>query len=451
MSDNPFGEPDDNERTMLRFGAGRAATPVTPPDAVAAGPAPQGRAPALAGEADTLPRVGPSPLAAAASPLLEMLARLGSATTPDAEELRQRALRGFRDFEVDARATGATLEEIRATHYVLCSALDDVALSTPWGAQSGWTAKSLVSTFHQETRSGERVFDVLSGMMKEPARYRGALEVTYLALSLGLQGKYRLMPRGVAELERVREGLFQLLSQLRGPWERELAPHWRGVDAPHRGPGRSIPSWVAGAAALLVFGLFWLALRGGVVVAADDLANRMAALPPSMPPVIERAAPPVPPAPPPVVLRQVSAVPKLRQFLAAEITEGLVTVGEDAQHVLVRLRNRGMFPSGSATVDTRFQDILRRVGEALRDEPGRVQVLGHSDNQPIRTVRFASNFALSDARAQAAMGILARANGQPDRFSAEGRAESEPLASNASAEGREENRRVEVILLRGGR
>lgn len=460
MSDNPFGEPQDSDRTMIgRGGAPRPVVPAEPPTVVGGAPLPPTqRAQPLAGEAEALPRVGPGPLAAAASPLLEMLARLanaGLAGAPNPEELRERALRAFRQFEQDARETGTTPEEIRAAHYVLCAALDDVVLSTPWGAQSGWAQKSLVSTFHQEVRSGERVFDLLTGMMKDPGRYRGALELTYLALSLGLQGKYRLMPRGTAELDRVREGLYQLLNQLRGNWERELSPRWRGVDAPHRGPSRSVPAWVAAAFAMAMLGGGWWWLGGGIGANADRLYERMAALPPGALPQIDRTAPPVPPAPPPppppTAAPRPNVVPKLRQFLAPEIAQGLVTVEEDAQRVLVRLRNRGMFPSGSATLDARFDNILRRIGEALKDEPGQVRVLGHSDNQPIRTVRFPSNHALSEARARAAMEVLVAANGVPARFSAEGRGDAEPLTSNATPDGREENRRIEVVLLREGR
>ena len=456
MSDNPFGEPDDSERTVVGRGAARPVQPA--PTVVMPQAAPGAPAPRLAGEAEALPKVGPGPLAAAAAPLLQILARLanaGVAGQPQVEELRERALRALRAFEADAREAGASAEEIRAAHYVLCAALDDVVLSMPWGAQSAWAQKSLVSTFHQETRSGERVFDLLEGMKKDPGRYRGALEVTYLALSLGLQGKYRLMPRGVAELDRVREGLFQLLSQLRGNWERELSPHWRGVDAPHRGQSRQVPAWVAFALAAAMLGGGWYWLSDQLGASASNLYERMAQLPPGAPPTIDRSVPPVPPAPAPPPPANAPARPDalatLRRFLAPEIAQGLVSVEGDAQRLLVRIRNRGMFPSGSATLDPRFGDLLRRIGEGLREEPGRVQVQGHSDNQPIRTVRFPSNFALSLARAEAAMVPIVAANGTPARFTAEGRADAEPLATNATAEGREENRRIEVVLLRGAR
>ncbi|MDB5376349.1 MAG: hypothetical protein JWR00_795, partial [Rubritepida sp.] len=160
---------------------------------------------------------------------------------------------------------------------------------------------------------------------------------------------------------------------------------------------------------------------------------------------------------PPTATPRPDSLSGLRQFLAPEIAQGLVTVEGDAQRILVRIRSRAvsggtpMFPSGSATLDPRFRDLMRRIGEGLKIEPGRVLVQGHSDNQPIRTVRFPSNFALSLARAQEAANLIIAANGEPPRFTVEGKADAEPIGPNTTPEGREENRRIEVILLRGGR
>ena len=114
------------------------------------------------------------------------------------------------------------------------------------------------------------------------------------------------------------------------------------------------------------------------------------------------------------------------------VGEGLVTVNADAQRILVRLRNGGMFRTGSATVEPRFRDILRRVGEALQQEPGHVLVLGHTDNQPIHTARFQSNLELSEARARAAADLLAAANGIPARFTAAA-CERQPAATDSAA------------------
>ena len=117
---------------------------------------------------------------------------------------------------------------------------------------------------------------------------------------------------------------------------------------------------------------------------------------------------------------------------------------------IVRIRNKGMFPSGSATVQTQFVPLLERIGTALKIEPGPVFVLGHTDNQLIRTVQFPSNFQLSAARAQAARNIVERTIGTQGRITAEGRADAEPVASNATPEGRDENRRIEIVLKRQG-
>ncbi len=109
-----------------------------------------------------------------------------------------------------------------------------------------------------------------------------------------------------------------------------------------------------------------------------------------------------------------------------------------------------MFGSGSSTLQPTFLSLLQRIGDALNTEPGRVQVIGHTDNQPIRTVRFPSNYQLSLARAQAARDVVAQKINDPSRLSVEGRADQMPIASNDTAEGREANRRIEIVLRRQG-
>jgi len=443
MSDNPFAE--DGDRTVVR-GPVRAPLP-GPASAPAFAPA---MAPPSVGGAEAIPRVGVGAAAAAAAPLLDLLGRLSaSVQVADPNELRERALRGIAGFEREAAAAGVTPENIAAANYALAASLDDVALATPWGPTSGWGAQSLVSTLHREVRSGERFFGMLDSMQKEPGRYRDALEVAYLCLALGFQGQYRRMPNGRAELDRIREGLYALLAQLRGGFERALSLRWQGVDAPHRPAGRSVPLWTAAVFALGILGIAYAAVAAMLGSRTDDLTARLAAVPPPALPAIARAAPPRPPAPPPAPARPDFAT-RLRTFLAPEIEQGLVGVVGDANRTVVRIRNRGMFASGSASLEPRFAPLLARIGEALREEPGAVQVIGHSDNQAIRTARFSSNYALSLARAEAALAPIAAATGgDRGRFTAAGRGEAEPVATNATAEGREENRRIEVVVAQG--
>jgi type VI secretion system protein ImpK len=141
---------------------------------------------------------------------------------------------------------------------------------------------------------------------------------------------------------------------------------------------------------------------------------------------------------------------RLRKFLQPEIEQGLVEVTGTVGQPLVRITARGMFASGSATVDPKFKPLLERIGLALKEEHGAVHVIGYTDDQPIRTIAFPSNFQLSAARALAAGKIMAVRIGDPGRLSAEGRADADPIAPNSTPEGRERNRRIEVLLDRKG-
>jgi type VI secretion system protein ImpK len=216
-------------------------------------------------------------------------------------------------------------------------------------------------------------------------------------------------------------------------------------------PAAASPAWVAGAVAIALLAFGWVYVSDSVNAAGDGLQQRLAGLPPGAPPGIDRTAPPVPPAPPPPPppTARPDLVDRVRTFLAPEIQQNLVVVSGDAQRLVVRIKGRGMFGSGSASVEAGFLPLLNRIAEALAEERGRVVLYGHSDSQPIRTVRFPSNHHLSLARAEAAMRVIAAASADAGRFSAVGRADTEPLGSNATAEGREENRRIELVLSRG--
>lgn len=444
MSDNPFDEPDDDPTVVRPTPGGRRAAPPPPaPSPLAPQAAP------VAAEAEPVAAFQGRPLVAAAQPLLLLLARLrNTLNQPDAGELRARTVAALRDFEKQARAASIPVAEIRAAHYALAASLDDVVLNTPWGSQGAWVARSLVSTFHQETQGGERFFVLLEEQLKGPAANLPVLEVMALCLALGFQGRYRLPPRRPAELEKIREDLHAAIQNARATRpDPELSPRWRGVDAPYR-PGRArLPVWVMGSAVAACLGGLFVWASNGLETGTDLTFARAQAAPPATMPQIARAAPVRPPPPPPAP-PEPAALDRLRAFLAPEIAQGLVTVqGTDAVP-LVRIRNRGMFASGSARLNPEFRPLLRRIGEALRDERGPVLVLGHSDNQPIRTVAFPSNYALSAARAESARDAIAESLGDLRRITAEGRADAEPVASNATPDGREANRRIEVQLKR---
>jgi type VI secretion system protein ImpK len=264
-------------------------------------------------------------------------------------------------------------------------------------------------------------------------------------MSLGYQGRYRLSPRGPAELDRLREETYALIVRQRQAAEPDLSPHWRGVAAPYRGPRPAVPVWVAWSAALAAQAGLFVWLSATLNAGSDAVFARLLQAPPDHMPTIARAAP-VEPPPPPVL----PAVDPLCTLLQPEVDQGLVAVLCTPPTPVIRLHSTGMFGSGSATLDPRYVPLLQRIGAALKNEPGKVQVIGYTDNQPIHTVQFPSNFQLSTARAQAAAAILAAGIGDPGRVAAEGRGDADPLNANATPEERAENRRIEIVLNQPG-
>ncbi|WP_373092185.1 flagellar motor protein MotB [Zhongshania sp.] len=144
---------------------------------------------------------------------------------------------------------------------------------------------------------------------------------------------------------------------------------------------------------------------------------------------------------------------KVKAHLSLEISEGLVEVVDDGERVIIiRIRERGSFSSGSADLSPGFEPVLAKLGTLLNEIKGEVVVAGHTDTVPIHTERYYSNWDLSSARATTVLrGIIAASSQPNERFRVMAHAATRPLADNKTAEGRARNRRVEIFLLRGAK
>jgi type VI secretion system protein ImpK len=179
---------------------------------------------------------------------------------------------------------------------------------------------------------------------------------------------------------------------------------------------------------------------GGLFVALHSAIDRRAEA------TVEafRSAPPQPPAS--LRIKEMNATERIARFLAPEVKAGLVAVSDIDVGTLVRIRNQGVFASGSAGVDLRFAPLIDKIGLATAREKAQVRVIGYSDNQPISTPRFPSNVELSQARAQAVADALGqRLN--PSLIRAEGRGAAEPIDTNDTDKGREANRRTDIQVI----
>jgi len=138
---------------------------------------------------------------------------------------------------------------------------------------------------------------------------------------------------------------------------------------------------------------------------------------------------------------------ELREILAQEVQTGKVDIETEGRSIIVRIRENGSFPSGSATLNADFLPVMDRLREALLEIPGTIAVEGHTDDVPISGGRFRSNWDLSASRALSVTHELLKSGElSNDRLMVVGYAETEPFTNNESPEGRAMNRRVELVI-----
>lgn len=189
--------------------------------------------------------VGMNPLVAAASELLSEVVRLRSGDIPhDMAALHEHLTHVLKSFEARALHNGAESSQVAGARYVLCTVLDEAVVTSGQGNESEWSQMSLLSRFHQETFGGEKFFQLLDRLTKNPVKHLSMLELMYLCLSLGFEGRYRVQTRGVQELENIRDAVYRQVRQLRGEAPRELSPHWEGLNQQRRSLVRIVPGWM---------------------------------------------------------------------------------------------------------------------------------------------------------------------------------------------------------------
>jgi type VI secretion system protein ImpK len=264
-------------------------------------------------------------------------------------------------------------------------------------------------------------------------------------MSLGFEGRLRVEQGGSEKLMQIRAALARIIRNQRGPLEWDLSPHWEGVKKPFKALSAWRLVWIALAVTGALLVLQYAGLSWALSNQTENVSGRLAIIDSGPAAQLERRAPPPPPPPPaPTIEEQVA---KVSGFLDPEIKEGIVEVFQKGNLLIIRLAGSGMFGSGSDKLSDAFKGPVNRLAESLNDEKGKVIVVGHSDNIPIRSSRFPSNMALSLARAKSVMAGMAEVMTDPDRLSAEGRADKEPIADNGTREGRAKNRRIEILLV----
>jgi type VI secretion system protein ImpK len=337
---------------------GRRAVP-------AAGPA-DGAGPAHAVPPDS----GLNPLVRAANPLLDLAVPLRyTLQPPDLNQLRERLAQAVRSFETEARDAGVPNESIAVARYALCTLLDEAIAGTAWGS-GVWGSRSLLVAFHNEASGGEKFLPGPAapepGPGAPPRSSRTDVPVPGARPGRTVPGGRS----GTGPADDTARAPAALIRQHRGEFETRLSPHWRGVAAPGASPLRATPVWVFAAVAcalLLAAQLVARPYSTGLPIRYSPSCRhcaRQAWRPGSGGADAARGAG--------AALRHRASW--RRKWPRAGHGR---RVRRAHHHHLAR---RGHVCSGSAELNEDTSKLLGRIGAALATLPGRVIVIGHTDN-----------------------------------------------------------------------
>lgn len=384
----------------------------------------------------SFPQLGDNFLVEEANSLLSMIGQIRCTSTHgDIASLHQACIEKVRAYEASLRHHQVTPEQIESARYCLCCFVDETVLNTNWGERSIWSTNSLLSTFHSQTWGGEHFFTLLDQNLASPRTNTHLLELQYVCLCLGFVGKMRVEDRGSDRLENYRQQAFESLQMIEGELDPMLTP--QSQESIHHGSDmhRSLPLWVIVA----VCGVFLLSVymicSYSINSYSDKVFNQLNSLA-KWEPRSEVSD---------VVDDKQLAV--LKQRLNTEIERKLIDIQPLNDRIRISIKSQELFEPGRAEVMSSIVPVLQKLSRTLESTNGRILITGHTDDQPIFTSRYPSNWHLSLARATSVANNMAIGTSLQGRLWPEGRGDSEPIVSNETDAQRAMNRRVEIDLL----
>ncbi|UVK44045.1 type VI secretion system protein TssL, long form [Mesorhizobium sp. AR07] len=418
----------------------------------AAAPTPAIEQATLLDAADIVKYSAANPILAAAAPLLMLFGQLRLISVErQAEPLAQHVTEAIEKFDRTMEKSGVPEEDARIAKFILCETADDLIGNLPWPKNDDWAQHSMLGQFFHVESTGTGFYEALNTILANPETHYDLLELMHACLSLGFEGQYRGVTREDNNLERVRRDVYETLRYFRARAGEDISPHWQGLAATMAQPSARLPLWVVAAAASALLTAAFFAFRVFITNEGDAAAGELLALNPPTPVAIERAsvaplAEPVKVTPPAATTTQID---RIRSALAKDVKGGGLTIGTKGDFIVVEINNLLLFQSGRAEAKPEFQPIAADIAAALEPEPGPIRIVGHTDNvKPRKSGAFKSNFDLSVARAKAVEALMAAKFSNPSRLTVDGKGEDEPIADNATPEGRAKNRRVDVMIPR---
>ncbi|UTV26500.1 type VI secretion system protein TssL, long form [Photobacterium atrarenae] len=377
-----------------------------------------------------------NPLVEEASIIFSIIFKVRSAPdNTNVDNLKKYSIDRVKDYEQRLKDNNLSLSDIESARYCLCSFVDETVLNTTWGGRSNWSEESLLSIFHTETFGGEYFYKLLDDALSDPQNNLLLIEFLYMCLSLGFIGKMRIEDNGMDQIETYRYKAFQIIKRMSENTETLISPTYKKNLLIGVKPTRGIPLWVVTA----VFAVMTLGIYMGFSYNINSLSDPVFARINNIA-QLEQG----------VVISDSEGNPSvqhLKQLLQSEVSKGFIELIELNDRLRIIINSSELFSSGSAEVKEGILPILAKVARVLESTSGHILITGHTDNQPIFTSKYPSNWHLSLARATAVANILAMGSELQGRLWPEGKGDASPRYPNDSHSQRAENRRVEIDLL----
>lgn len=378
-----------------------------------------------------------NPLIEAAKPVLILANSMQQTTSQlSTDSLINKFSLLINNFEENAEKNGARYDAIQAAKYCLCTFVDELAVRAGW-ADETWSKNSLLVSFYDETWGGERFFEIIQNLKQDSDKNIDLLEFMYLCLQFGYKGKYQVLNNGELEIDKIKRDLLALIHSKRPDQTANLFKHnpilTNNIQRKRR---LAIPLWVVGVLGAVALGVGYFTMQWSLGDKFNTASTKVNSL--KLPSIITKQ-------------QDTQKTVRLRPLLENEIARKLVSVEDFQDRSTVTILGDGLFESGSAQIQDQYYPVLAAVSQALDSVEGQIIVTGYTDNQPIQSLNFPSNWHLSQARADAVKEILLNyvKNGGT-RIRSEGRGSTDPVAPNDTLENRAKNRRVEITLFTTG-
>lgn len=376
-------------------------------------------------------------IVSAATPLLTLGINARSMSHhPDPKALYQQIADQLKSIDLQLKNQGLAKESIITARYIICAYLDEMVMSTPWGGQSLWATRNLLMTFHKNNQGGAQFFEIIKLLNQSPAMNIDLIELCYLILELGFQGRYRISETGSLEISSIKDNLHQIITTYRPTPAKQLSNHWQGsVDPEQKKLSGNKPLIITTAISLLTGTLLFITLLTLINQQSDPIAIKATSVASNIQPIVRNNRP----------IKRTTHLNYIRQQLKHDINQNHLTVEDIAGGVRIIVSGENLFKPSSAQITRQKEIPIANIIATLKNTPGFIQITGHTDDIPIRTLQFPSNWELSSKRADSIVKVFQKH--LPDReIVGEGIADSAPLVPNNSKANRAINRRIEINL-----